>query len=80
MLHQDGRGGGLSHAPGGRGGEQTRHRIKASKSWQKGHIIILVWDENDYSNAANRVVMLVETSYAANDGTSLIMNDMFGGK
>jgi hypothetical protein len=22
----------------------------------------------------------VETSYAANDGTSLIMNDMFGGK
>ena len=66
--------------------------------------------QNDYSNAANRVVMLVETSYAANgrkssvaydhfsqlrtleagfglpclnracDTTSLIMNDMFGGK
>jgi hypothetical protein len=85
--------------------------IKASKAWQKGrNVIILVWDENDYSNAANRVVMLVETSYAANgrksnvaydhfsllrtleagfglpclnhacDTTSLIMNDMFGGK
>ena len=85
--------------------------IKASQAWQKGrNAIIVVWDENDYSNAANRVVMLVETSYATNgqksatfydhfsllrtleagfglpcldhacDSTSLIMNDMFGGK
>ncbi len=26
----------------------------------------MVWDENDYSNAANRVVMTVETNYAQN--------------
>jgi hypothetical protein len=85
--------------------------IKATKVWQRGrNAIVLVWDENDFSNAANRVVMLVETSYAANarvsaqpydhfsllrtleagfglsclnhacDSTSLVMNDMFGGK
>jgi phosphatidylinositol-3-phosphatase len=85
--------------------------IKASKSWRHGrNAIVLVWDENDYSNAANRVVFLVETNYAANgavssvpydhfsllrtleagfglsclnhacDATSLVMNDVFGGK
>ena len=41
--------------------------IENSPLWAKGrNAIILVWDENDYSNAANRVVMLVETNYAAN--------------
>jgi hypothetical protein len=41
--------------------------IKSSRSWSMGrNAIVLVWDENDYSNAANRVVMLVETNYAAN--------------
>jgi hypothetical protein len=41
--------------------------IKASKAWnEKRSVIVLTWDENDYSNAANRVVMLVETNYAAN--------------
>lgn len=85
--------------------------IKASPAWSNGrNVIILVWDENDYSNSANRVVMLVETNYANNgiksstyvdhfsllrtmeagfglpclnhacDPTSVVMNDMFGGK
>ena len=41
--------------------------IKASPAWNRGrNVIIVTWDENDYSNAANRVVLLVETSYAAN--------------
>jgi hypothetical protein len=45
--------------------------IKASRAWQHGHnAIVLVWDENDYSNAANRVVMLVETNYAKNGRVS----------
>lgn len=44
--------------------------IKASRAWSRGrNAIVLVWDENDFSNSANRVVMLVETNYAAN-GTS----------
>jgi hypothetical protein len=85
--------------------------IKASKAWAQGrNAIVLVWDEDDYSNAANRVVFLVETNYARNgavsntpydhfsllrtleaafglpclnhacDSTSLVMNDMFGGR
>lgn len=41
--------------------------IKATQAWGQGrNAIVLVWDENDFSNAANRVVMLVETNYAAN--------------
>jgi hypothetical protein len=41
--------------------------IKASTAWQTGrNAIVLVWDENDYSNSANQVVMLVETNYAKN--------------
>jgi hypothetical protein len=41
--------------------------IKSSPAWKKGrNVIILVWDENDYNNVANRVVMLVETNYASN--------------
>ena len=41
--------------------------IKASPAWSKGrNVIILVWDENDYSNAVNKVVFLVETNYAPN--------------
>jgi hypothetical protein len=45
--------------------------IKATEAWQRGrNAIVLVWDENDYASAANRVVMLVETNYAANGKTS----------
>jgi phosphatidylinositol-3-phosphatase len=41
--------------------------IKNSKVWHAGrNAIVMVWDENDYSNAANRVVMTVETNYASN--------------
>ncbi len=41
--------------------------IKNSKAWKnRPNAIILVWDENDYSNAANRVVMLVENNYGKN--------------
>jgi phosphatidylinositol-3-phosphatase len=41
--------------------------IKSSKAWKAGrNAIVMVWDENDYSNAANRVVMTVETNYASN--------------
>ena len=84
--------------------------IKSSKAWQTGrNVIVMVWDENDFTNAPNQVVMTVETNYAANgrvsnqaydhfsllrtieagfgvsclnhacDGTSKVMNDMFGG-
>jgi phosphatidylinositol-3-phosphatase len=45
--------------------------IKASEAWQHGrNAIVLVWDENDFSNAANNVVMLVETNYARNGRVS----------
>jgi hypothetical protein len=45
--------------------------IKASPAWKRGrNAIVLVWDENDFTNAANRVVMLVETSYGANGHVS----------
>jgi hypothetical protein len=41
--------------------------IKVSPVWNQGrNVIILTWDENDYSNAANRVVLLIETNYASN--------------
>jgi phosphatidylinositol-3-phosphatase len=52
--------------------------IKASPAWNKGrNAIVLVWDENDYSNAANRVVMLVETNYAKNGRVSQQYYDHF---
>jgi hypothetical protein len=52
--------------------------IKASKAWQRGrNAIVLVWDENDFSNAANRVVMLVETNYAPNGRVSPEAYDHF---
>ena len=45
--------------------------IKSSEAWQKGrNAIVLVWDENDFSNAANRVLLLVETNYAPNGRVS----------
>ncbi len=52
--------------------------IKASASWKQGrNAIVLVWDENDFSNAANRVVMLVETNYAPNGRTDTQFYDHF---
>lgn len=46
--------------------------IHASRAWQEGrNAIVLVWDENDYSNTANTVVLLVETNYAQNGRVEL---------
>jgi hypothetical protein len=52
--------------------------IKTSPSWQKGrNAIILVWDENDFNNNPNKVVMLVETNYAPNGRTDSNAYDHF---
>jgi hypothetical protein len=41
--------------------------IKASRSWKFGrNAIVLVWDENDFGDVANKVVMLVDTNYSTN--------------
>lgn len=62
---------GLLMAQGDAEVEKLVEGIKASPAWNRGrNVIILVWDENDYANAANRVVLLVETSYAANGRVS----------
>jgi hypothetical protein len=52
--------------------------IKSSPAWTRGrNVIVLVWDENDYSNSANKVVMLVETNYARNGQVSKQAYDHF---
>src|SRR3974390_1580889 len=39
--------------------------IKGSKAWKQGNnVIVVVWDENDYSSLPNQVVTIVDTSYA----------------
>ncbi len=39
--------------------------IKSSKMWKQGNnVIVVVWDENDYSSLPNQVVTIVDTSYA----------------
>jgi len=38
--------------------------IKGSQSWKEGNnVIIVMWDENDFSNSPNLVGMIVDTSY-----------------
>jgi hypothetical protein len=42
--------------------------IKSSPSWRQGrNVIVVVWDENDYSNVPNKnqVVLTVDTNYGA---------------
>ncbi|TMC25796.1 MAG: phosphoesterase [Chloroflexi bacterium] len=40
--------------------------IKASPAWKEGkNAIVMVWDENDFSNSPNLVVMIVDTNYGA---------------
>ncbi len=52
--------------------------IKASRAWEHGrNALVLVWDENDFSNEPNRVVMLVETNYAPNGRVSSQPYDHF---
>lgn len=52
--------------------------IKASDAWKSGrNAIILTFDENDFSNEANRVVFLVETSYGPNGRVSQVAYDHY---
>jgi hypothetical protein len=52
--------------------------IKGSRSWREGNnAIVLVWDENDYANAQNRVVLTVETNYAPNGRPSNLQYNHF---
>jgi hypothetical protein len=52
--------------------------IKASQVWSEGrNVIILVWDENDYGNVANRVVFLTETNFTANGNVSTTPYDHY---
>ncbi len=52
--------------------------IKASRAWNRGrNAIVVVWDENDFSNSPNRVILLVETNYAANGRVSDTPYDHF---
>jgi phosphatidylinositol-3-phosphatase len=52
--------------------------IKASPVWSSGrNVIVLVWDENDYTNSANKVVFLTETNYGPNGAFSTAFYDHF---
>jgi phosphatidylinositol-3-phosphatase len=52
--------------------------IHSSPVWKSGrNVIVLVWDENDYSNTANTVVMLAETNFAANGRVDPTVYDHF---
>jgi hypothetical protein len=52
--------------------------IKASRAWREGrNVIVLVWDENDYSNVGNKVIMTVETNYAPNGRKSSVAYDHY---
>jgi hypothetical protein len=52
--------------------------IKASRAWDRGrNAIVVVWDENDFSNSTNRVILLVETNYAPNGKKSAVAYDHF---
>jgi hypothetical protein len=45
--------------------------IKSSKTWKEGNnAIIVMWDENDFSNSPNLVGMIVDTSYGVHGVTS----------
>jgi phosphatidylinositol-3-phosphatase len=39
--------------------------IKGSRAWKHGNdVIVVVWDENDYSSLPNQVLTIVDTNYA----------------
>jgi hypothetical protein len=58
--------------------EKIVEGIKASRAWDRGrNAIVVVWDENDFSNSINRVIMLVETNYAPNGKKSAVAYDHF---
>jgi len=40
--------------------------IKSSEAWEQGNnAIVVMWDENDFSNSPNLVGMIVDTNYGA---------------
>jgi hypothetical protein len=46
--------------------------------WKQGNnVIVVVWDENDYSSLPNQVVTIVYTSYAKTGFTSNIRYNHF---
>jgi hypothetical protein len=52
--------------------------IKLSPAWFWGrNVIVLVWDENDYSNAANRVIFTAETNHGPNGRKSSVPYDHY---
>ena len=54
--------------------------IHGSPSWKHGNnVIVLIWDENDYSTAPNinQIVVVVDTSYSAGGKTSDKFYDHF---
>jgi phosphatidylinositol-3-phosphatase len=52
--------------------------IKNSPAWKHGNnVIVLVWDENDYSSLPNQVVTTIETNYAANGKISNVKYNHF---
>ncbi|HYL22808.1 MAG TPA: alkaline phosphatase family protein, partial [Burkholderiales bacterium] len=45
--------------------------IKSSAAWREGNnVIIVMWDENDFSNSPNLVGMIVDTNYGPHGLTS----------
>jgi hypothetical protein len=52
--------------------------IKNSPAWKHGNnVIVLVWDENDYSSLPNQVVTTVDTSYAPTGKVSNVKYNHF---
>ena len=52
--------------------------IKNSPAWKRGNnVIVLVWDENDYSSLPNQVVMTVETNYGPTGKVSNVKYNHF---
>jgi hypothetical protein len=52
--------------------------IKNSPAWKEGNnVIVLVWDENDYSSLPNQVLTTIETNYAKNGKTSNVKYNHF---
>lgn len=52
--------------------------IKASPVWPVGrNVIVVVWDENSYGNAANRVILLTDTNYSKNGVVSAAPYDHY---
>lgn len=52
--------------------------IKASKEWKTGrNVIVVVWDENDYSSLPNQVVTIVDPSYAPTGFSSNVKYNHF---